>query len=59
MPRSIMTVRDIATQEDASIKEAAAQLVDESVSCLPVLDGAGAVSGVVTSKDILRHAATS
>lgn len=42
---------------DARIEEAAALMLEENVSCLPVLSAAGDIEGVVTSRDLLRHTA--
>lgn len=57
--RTLIKRSPVTIEEDASIGEAASLLLEEGVSCLPVLDADGAVSGVLTSKDILRHTAAS
>lgn len=40
---------------DTRIEEAAALMLEEDASCLPVLSAAGELEGVVTSRDLLRH----
>ncbi len=51
----IMRAEPITVQADTPITEAAATLLDHSISCLPVLSESGALEGIVTSKDILQH----
>lgn len=47
----------VTIEQEASVEEAAARLLDEGVSCLPVLAADGAIEGLITSRDILRHTA--
>lgn len=44
----------ITVSPDASVLEAAALMLDHSISCLPVIDARGETIGVVTSRDLLR-----
>lgn len=53
--REIMRADPITVRADTSITEAAATLLDNAISCLPVLSESGALEGIVTSKDILQH----
>ncbi len=47
----------VTVEKSAGIEAAAALLLDEGVSCLPVLAPDGEIEGLVTSRDILRHTA--
>lgn len=53
--REIMRSDPVTAHPDTDIKEAAALLLDHSISCLPVVTEAGQLEGIVTSKDILYH----
>ena len=55
---SLMTRKPITIGPDAPMREAARRMLEERVSCLPVVDAGGAVVGVVTSRDVLRWATT-
>lgn len=50
----IATFHPVTVHRAASIYEAAATLLDRSISCLPVVDDAGAIVGIVTSSDLMR-----
>lgn len=39
---------------DATIQEAAAQIIERNISALPVRDATGEIVGIVTSRDLLR-----
>ncbi len=49
MSKEIVTVNT-----ESSIEDAASQLLEWNISCLPVLSSQGVVEGIVTWKDILR-----
>lgn len=51
----IMSRTPITATEDMPIENAIELLVEESISCLPVVDETGKLVGVVTWKDILRN----
>jgi CBS domain-containing protein len=51
--KDVMTKDVLTTSEDASLKDAAAVLVANGVSGLPVCDGEGRVVGVLSEGDIL------
>ena len=51
----IMRANPITAQANTSITEAAAMLLDNSISCLPIVSESGALEGIVTSKDILQY----
>jgi acetoin utilization protein AcuB len=50
----VMTRRLVSIRPDAPISKAAEIMLLQRVSCLPVLDQAGACVGIVTLRDILR-----
>lgn len=50
----IMTRRPVAAKPDMSIEEAAQRLVNQQVSCLPVVDEQNRAIGIVTWKDLFR-----
>ena len=50
----IMTRKPITVDKDASIETAASQLLDNNISCLPVVSSKGWIDGIVTWRDILR-----
>lgn len=52
----IMTRRLVWVSEGMPIKEAAGIMMDQRVSCLPVLDAAGACVGIITLRDVLSWA---
>lgn len=50
---SIMNTKPAAVRADASVKEAIDLMSFHRVHCLPVLDGSGALRGIVTTSDVL------
>ena len=50
----IMTRKPITAEKETTVKEAARQLVENSISCLPILSPEKEVIGIVTLKDILK-----
>jgi CBS domain-containing protein len=50
----IMTENVITISPDTSIKEAARQMMDKKIGCLPVLEGDRLV-GIITETDMLRY----
>lgn len=50
----IMTRRLISTHPDAPIAEAAERMMQERVSCLPVIDPEQGLVGIITSGDLVR-----
>ena len=50
----VATYHPITVPPEASVLEAAALMLDHSISCLPVVDTPGDTVGVVTSRDLLR-----
>jgi len=50
----IMTPNPITVGTDTSIQEAAQLMLDRRIDCLPVMDPAGHLAGILTSTDILR-----
>ena len=50
----IMSRRPITTTKNATIQTAMKLLVENNVSCLPVVSPQGVIEGIVTWKDILR-----
>jgi len=50
----IMSLRPITVTKDAPIEEAMKLMVENDISCLPVVSTDGTVEGVVSWKDILR-----
>lgn len=53
----IMTRRPVVVAPDRPVAEAAALMLEQDVSCLPVVGGRGQVQGLVTRKDLLRWCA--
>lgn len=51
----IMSHAPITIHDDASVGKAAALLLANNISCLPVLDAEGTVVGILTSRDILKQ----
>lgn len=51
--REIMKAKVITTAPDAPIEEAAMVMLDRSIGCLPVVEGADLV-GIISDKDIFR-----
>ncbi len=50
----IMTRKLITVDKDTDIDTAASLLLDNNISCLPVISPEGEIQGIVTWKDILR-----
>ncbi len=50
----IMTRNPITVDKDTSIETAASLLLENNISCLPVVSPEGWIEGIVTWKDILR-----
>jgi acetoin utilization protein AcuB len=50
----IMSRRLVSCRVDLSIGEAGRLMLDNRVSCLPILDGTGACVGIVTLRDLLE-----
>lgn len=50
----IATFHPVTVHRSASIYEATALLLDRGISCLPVVDDAGRIVGIVTSTDLMR-----
>lgn len=53
MPRELVSVKP-----GTLVRAAAATLLDHHVSCLPVIDDAGKLQGVITWNDLLRYMVT-
>lgn len=53
--REVMHADPITVRPGTPIEEAGKLLLERSISCLPVITENGAIVGIVTSKDILRH----
>ena len=54
----VMTVDPVSVSPDASIVEAIRLMLQRKFSGLPVVDGTGALVGIVTEGDLLRRAET-
>jgi CBS domain-containing membrane protein len=52
--KEIMTEKVVTISPDASIKEAARQMMEKKIGCLPVLEGDRLV-GIVTETDMLQY----
>jgi CBS domain-containing protein len=52
--KEIMTEKVVTISPDASIKEAARQMMEKKIDCLPVLEGDRLV-GIVTETDMLQY----
>jgi len=50
----IMTRKPITISKDISISEATKQLLDNNISCLPVVSEDNTVEGIVTWKDLIK-----
>lgn len=51
----LMTSNPLSIRQDASVKEAAAFLIDKGISAAPVIDDAGRAVGVLSRTDIVIH----
>ncbi|MBX3374197.1 MAG: CBS domain-containing protein [Phycisphaeraceae bacterium] len=54
----VMTRSPVTVPGSARVQIAAALMLRERVSCLPVVDASGRLIGIVTSRDLLRHVIT-
>src|SRR5579863_4624136 len=54
----IMTIRVVTVTAETTIRAAARAMMEHRVSGLPVVDGSGALVGMVTEGDLLRRAET-
>jgi CBS domain-containing protein len=52
--KEIMTEEVFTISSDASIKEAARQMMEKKIGCLPVLEGDRLI-GIITETDMLRY----
>jgi CBS domain-containing protein len=52
--KEIMTEKVVTISPDASIKEAARQMIDKKIGCVPVVEGDRLV-GIVTETDMLQY----
>jgi acetoin utilization protein AcuB len=52
--KEIMTEKVVTISPDASIKEAARQMMEKKIGCLPVLEGDRLV-GIITETDMLQY----
>ena len=50
------TIQSVTT--DTSVEAASEILLQESISCLPVLSASGGIDGIVTWRDVLRYYTT-
>ncbi len=50
----VATYHPITIRADASLYDAAALMLEHGISCLPVLDRAEALVGLVTTRDLMR-----
>ena len=51
----IMSRKPITIQQETSVEQAAEIIVQENISCLPVLSATRQIVGIVTWKDILKQ----
>ena len=51
----LMNTQPLSIRHDATIREAAACLIEHEISAAPVVDDAGRAVGVVSHTDIVRH----
>ncbi len=52
--RDVMVQKPYVISGESSLEEAARMIYDKSVGCLPVMDDAGELAGIITVKDILK-----
>jgi CBS domain-containing protein len=50
----VMTAEVISVSPEASLKEAARQMIDAGISGLPVVDGAGTLVGIISEADFVK-----
>lgn len=53
----IMTRKPVTIHVDQSTAEAARKMLDERVSCLPVVDDEGTLAGILTIRDLIAQVA--
>jgi CBS domain-containing protein len=53
--RDVMTRDVVSVSSDASLEEIARLMIEKRISGLPVLDGTGALVGIVSEGDCLRR----
>jgi acetoin utilization protein AcuB len=51
----IMSRKPVTLNKEASVKQAIELIVQENVSCIPVVDSENHVEGIVTWRDVLKH----
>jgi len=51
----VMSCPPITIEQAALVSEAARQMAERKIGCLPVVDEAGSFVGLVTETDLLRH----
>ena len=51
---TLMSRKPVTVRPDASLQDAIDRFLDDKVSCLPVVDAAGTLQGVLSWKDVLR-----
>jgi CBS domain-containing protein len=56
--KEIMTRKVLTIAPDANVKDAARQMTEKQIGCLPVVED-GRLVGIITESDILRHVAES
>jgi predicted transcriptional regulator len=54
--RELMSTPAVTVRPDASIKEAARRLTEHGITAMPVVDGSGALLGVISEADVIRDA---
>ncbi len=52
----VMTRKVISAGPDTPLTEVASRMVKEQIGCLPIVDGEGAMVGLVTETDLLKAA---
>ncbi len=50
----IMTRKLVAIDPDAPVSEAVLRMMEHNISCLPVIDADARLTGIITSRDLLR-----
>lgn len=57
--REVMSAPVVTVTPDDTLAEAARRLLEHRIGCLPVVEGAGELVGIVTDTDVLRQLAGS
>ena len=52
--RTIMTQQVVTLTHDATIRDAVAVIVEKKIGGLPIIDGEGVLTGIVTERDVMR-----